>query len=198
MMNSRCTSRPSLRDGSIGNLLRENKIEKLKEYNKYYSSYLASFFDNWKKGKITLEDELKAFNRYANANKILIPQLTVSINSSIKNPEKVLFLQSVFDTLLDNSITHGFKDMESNFHFSIDIASGGNILTCVVVDNGIPPEDNNAYLATKNSGLSILRKRIQNSYSILKPWTHKGAFNIRTIPGNKGTIIKLVFPYEEA
>ena len=179
----------------IGNLLEDNEVNKLKRYVSNYEAFLAIFLENWKKEKVTLEDELEATKRYFTAKAILEERLVLKIENSVEEPQTVKYIQSVFDTLLDNSVRHGFENKAGTLQFTIIINKVNSVLECIVTDNGIPPEKKEYYLAGKESGLNILKKRILGFYAEQKIKVKKDFFEIDLLPDSGGTIVNIKLPY---
>jgi hypothetical protein len=181
----------------IGNFLADNQFEQLKIYNASYEGFLAVFLENWKKELVSLKDELVATERYLAVKAVLRSSINFKLDNNIAEPEKVLFIQSVFDTLLDNSVRHGFKGKEGELKFSISIRREDSFLRCQVIDNGIPPEDDADYLADEDSGLNILKSRIVNFYITRGVKLPPEFLEIKSLPYKDGTIVKIQIPYAE-
>lgn len=182
----------------LGNLISEGDLAKLEEYEQYYGEYLRLSYGNWKAGKkISLSNELETGENYFLAKKTRYPDIELNISSGISWYDKALFLQSVFDTVFHNSITHGFKNIDYIGQITINIDRNSQYLFCNIFDNGIPPLSSDLFFKEKERGLSLLKVRIENLYFELNRKLPENYFSVNILPEDKGTIVKLILPYEE-
>jgi LytS/YehU family sensor histidine kinase len=183
---------------TFSNLIDDGNLEKLEDYNENYGDYIRKTHENWTEEKIPLADELEAANYYYLSKKVRNINLHFEPDStSIASPESTLFLQSVFDTIIHNSIKHGFMYKEKDCRISARIYKEDLNLICIIEDNGQPPPTDDVYLSREDSGLNLLRKRIDNLYKQTKRKATTKIFTVKSLPNNAGTQIKMVFPYEE-
>lgn len=179
----------------IDNLVQDdNPLSKI--YLEAYKAFLTVFFRNWKKEKVTLYEELEEFESY-----LKVKQVTNQINFKkrilIPSTDSIHFLQSVFDTLLDNSVLWGFKDSNLTNEFSIEISQQDEFVICIITDNGKPPISDELYFCREDSGLNLLRKRVINMYEILNKEMPNNCFVAKRLSDNRGTVINIIMPYEK-
>ncbi len=184
---------------ALPNMLYLGEIDKAKVYTAEYGAYLATFFENWKKEKITLSDELTLLKQYckvkqALGKRIIFDETNVCINI---NPKTTRFIQSVFDTLLDNSVRRGFKDKQDDCYFNVRIERKGELLFCDVQDNGIPPSNPDSYFRRKDSGLNTLKSRVKGMFELRGIPVPVDFFIAESLENKGGTIVKIIMPYEE-
>lgn len=184
---------------TLPNMLQAGQIEKAIKYTNEYGSYQTVFFENWKKEVISLDDEISLLKQYVEvknaSGKPVSLQFEIPRNEI--NVSKTRFIQSVFDTLLDNSIRRGFKDKEGVCLFNVSIYRKAELLLCEVSDNGIPPSDSTSYFRREGSGLNILKSRIKAMFDLSDKKTPRDFFTAAKLPGDLGTIIKIKMPYEQ-
>ncbi len=184
---------------ALPNMLYNGEIEKAKLYTAEYGAYLATFFENWKKEKITLWDELILLKQYCNVKqalgqKVIFNEKNVCINV---NPKTTHFIQSVFDTLLDNTVRRGFKDKQGDCYFYVKIERKGKLLFCDVQDKGTPPNNSDSYFRRKDSGLNILKSRVKGMFELKNIPVPIDFFIVKAAEDMGGTIIKIIMPYDE-
>jgi len=183
---------------TFGNLIAKGDLNKLSDYNQHYGDYLLASYENWKEGKqVTLFDELEAGKSYFLSKKVRNPEIELYISSNSLDVKKILFLQSVFDTLIHNSIKHGFKNISFPVKIEIDIIRENEYLVCSMVDNGTPPSNEEAYFKRSDSGLNLLKKRVENLYIEKKLVPPLNSFSVSIRPERKGTNITFRILYNE-
>lgn len=181
----------------LPNMLHEGEVNQAIRYTDEYGSYQAIFFENWKKSRISLADELILVKQYAKVKEAAGKLLDLHIDSKTINISGIIFIQSVFDTLLDNSLRWGFKDKEEVCKFDVKIEQKNQFIYCTITDNGNPPSDPLSYFRKSDSGLNILRSRIKALFEIKKMSIPKNFFSVNKLEENSGTIIKITMPYEQ-
>lgn len=173
--------------------LYDTKKEQYSEYIRGFEAYTASYLKSWKnEKKVTLFDELEAFNRYYNFKKIAYPFLNRCINEC-SNLKTIAFIPSVFDTLLHNSIKAAYFD-NRELLFTIDMEKKKSKLVVVITDNARPPNYNAKYWKEMDSGLHLLRKRIKLfHWSFRSAWRQR-VFKVEALPNSSGTKVTIKVP----
>lgn len=162
-------------------------------YMEAYKKFLKIFLHNWGEEKITLKGELDELRSYHTVKSVL-KKIDLIEKIDIKNPDEIYFIQSVFDTLLDNSVKHGFSTKSDNCIFTIHIYKDEDYLICEITDNGIPTP----FIVREKSGLNILKKRVLDFYETMSRKCPPDYFCINSLPDNIGTYVKLILPYAKA
>lgn len=182
----------------LPNLLNDGKVDLAKAFINEWGTYQAYYFENWNNKNVTLEDEILLLEQYR-VVKILTGQEIRIIKNISDNIEvnKTKYLQSVFDTLLDNSVRRGFSKKSGICTFTINIEECKGGLLCSILDNGTPPEDPDSYLRRSDSGLNILKARIKGVYDLSGIDMPQDFFIVEALANSSGTIVKFIIPYEK-
>lgn len=180
----------------IDNLAKKGDLDLLNAYMEAYKSFLKIFLSNWSKDKVSLREEFIELESYYNVKRV---KKNIEYFKQIKlsDENEILFLQSVFDTLLDNSVKHGFKNRQTGCKFAISLHIENESLICEYTDNGAPPTNNDRYLEREDSGLNTLKKRIELFYNSVTKKPKSDFFLVEALPENKGTFVKLILPHEK-
>lgn len=179
----------------VNSLLKENKIDSAKQFTDKLGAYYNLSKESWGKETFTISDEIGILYSYCEVLKQYKNDITVKIfNDDNLHLDRIAFMNSIFDTLLDNSVNHGFRDKKGECVFIVRISLfSPDYLKIVIEDNGeSSPID--SYISSKKTdrGLSILKKRIEDKCSI-KRHEIKDVFSI-TAMGKSGTQVNIVYP----
>lgn len=167
------------------------------QFFQVYNRFLDLFSKNWSRKPLCLKHELDEFQAYVDVSKFSKNVLILG-NVLVENQEKLLFLNSIFDTLFSNSVKHGFASKQEGCIFSYAIYIKDEFVICDIFDNGTPPEDNSRYFKDPEDGLNILKRRVQLHFKYLGQIFKDDYFQVSALDNRNGTFIKICLPYAEA
>jgi LytS/YehU family sensor histidine kinase len=116
---------------------------------------------------------------------------TITVNEPI-DPENTLTPPMILQPFVENSIIHGLRDVKKDGHIHISYKKEGNMLICIVEDNGIGREKSSESKIQTNKrslGMSITKSRIEILNKIKNT---KG--NINIVDKHNGTKVELKLP----
>lgn len=137
-------------------------------------SNILSFTFRDTREKITINDEVKQINHYIEILKLRYPNrfdFTINVDSNVG---ECLTLKYLLQPFIENSIFHGFQDIEYEGIVIVDIKKQGEVIHYEIWDNGtgISQQDqkkvlengHNKHKGFNNIGISNVMKRIARAY----------------------------------
>ncbi|WP_428768921.1 histidine kinase [Treponema sp. HNW] len=148
---------------------------------------LMRYASDYKKNLIPLEEELDLIKEY-----VLIQQMRYSdINLIIKIPQKfkkVLINKFMIQTIVENSIIHGFKDYRTTGTVKITASSGNGNLILTIKDNGKGFNVESLQdFSRPHTGLASVERRLHLNYG------PQFGIKINSIP-KRGTTVVINLP----
>jgi tetratricopeptide (TPR) repeat protein len=124
---------------SISDYIRKNNSSEADEYLSKFAKVMRMTLENSEQQAIPLEDDLKALELYIQLEaKRLSDKFTyqISVADDI-DKENTLVPPMIFQPFVENSIWHGISKKEGKGHILIEIKKDGEMLHCLIDDDGI-------------------------------------------------------------
>jgi tetratricopeptide (TPR) repeat protein len=146
--------------GAIQHYIQSNKSLLAIEYLGDYAQLMRLILDSSDSEVITLEQELMIVTKHIKLESLRFPdkfssEIIVAPELSI---EDIYLPPMLIQPLIENSIKHGFSNINYQGHIKIEIKTHENNIYLIVSDNGIGVGDGDIY--KKSHALSILRERL--------------------------------------
>lgn len=189
------------------NALNSVRFYILKENVNTASSYLAKFskllrliLNHSRKEFLPLESELELIELYIDFERSRFQQeihLNTYIDKSI-DPKSITIPSMILQPFIENSIWHGFRDINRPGNISIHIEKRENALVLVVTDDGIGREaaTKQRKMTHQSQGLSITQNRLKLMGRVRNS---NFGFSIEDLHENgkpSGTSVTITLPYE--
>lgn len=188
----------------ILDLLDNNEISNAKEYADKSAEYLTIALNdvNWESTRWTLGEELTLLNYFYEAQKVILPNLSIVTRDIQKDLDNSILVTEVFTTLLHNSILYGFigKDSSGQCIFNIKIEKRGSWLFFEISDNGLVQNEEVVFLNPEkpNKGLALLKRRIETEIKLKRKMKRGLDFFSAKSNKSEGITINFMFPYAVA
>jgi len=169
---------------SIQNYMLDNDVDAALSYLSDFAKLIRITLDNVSKKRITLEDELEYLKYYLRLEQMRFDkkfEADIILPTDSENL-KILIPPMIIQPYIENSIKHGFANINKGGKIKIEFSiSENNILKCVIEDNGIGREKsrnlNKNNKSHKSKGTFITNERL----TLLNQTQGKKGFNTSTI-----------------
>lgn len=149
---------------SINDFISKNDVESASNYLTKFAKIMRQTLENSMQNDIPLEEDLKMLELYIQVESMRLNNkftYTINVENGI-DLENTLVPPLILQPFIENSIWHGLSNKASDGHIEITIKKEGNMLVCVVDDNGVgrilKPEVDS--IGTKSLGIRITKSRI--------------------------------------
>lgn len=152
---------------SINDYISKNDTHSAETYLTKFAKLMRMVLENSDQKQVPLSDDLKALELYMQLeslrlNKKFTYQIKVDDNIDMEN---TLVPPLILQPFVENSIWHGLAAKEGEGLITINIHKQGNMINCIVEDNGVGrmPETANeeSVLKKKSLGMKITKSRIE-------------------------------------
>jgi hypothetical protein len=152
---------------SIQHFILDNDKLSAQKYLSQFSRLIRSVLENSRQSTITLDQEIEALKLYTGLEKLRASRpFTVAIETDENLKAEVLRIPPlIIQPYVENAILHGLMPLrDKDGHLSITFRMVGDLLECVIDDNGVGRQK--AKLRSQNDvhhsvGLSITGRRIE-------------------------------------
>lgn len=152
---------------SIKNYIDKNDTTKASLYTSKFAKLMRMILENSEKKEIPLAQDLKALELYMQLEALRMHNkfvYEIKVDDAI-DQENTLIPPLILQPFVENSIWHGLSQKENDGKIWISIRKEGNMINCVVEDNGVGiPEKTNdeqsAHTDKKSLGMKITKSRI--------------------------------------
>lgn len=149
---------------SIGDYILKNNTRAADEYLAKFAKLMRMTLEHSEQKEVKLADDLKALELYIQLESLRLNNTftyEITVDEQI-DPETTLIPPMILQPFVENSIWHGISKKHGEGRILIQIRKEGEMINCVVEDNGIgrgkqPPESS---LPRKSLGMKITRSRI--------------------------------------
>lgn len=169
----------------------------LTDYIDKSSIYFKALLNGWKKEDWTIADELGLLQKFYESEIVVKRKVAILTDFAGVPVGKVKFMQEVFTTLLDNSMSYAFPKVAHECVFTIRIQKTENILHFEVGDNGQGADLEKYRSDDTNDGLNILNERIVNAFELAGYRRSRIPDIVISASRENGTVIKFDYPYAE-
>ena len=181
---------------SISNYIAKNESGVATEYLNKFAKIMRMILENSEKKTIPLSEELKALELYMQLeSKRLDDKFAYSIKVADDiDTENTLMPPMILQPFVENSIWHGIANKEGKGNIRIDISRSGQMLQCIIDDDGLGRKKVEAPANTKDHlslGMKITKARIE-----IMNKTRKSNGTVELFDLTKGMRVSVNLPYE--
>ena len=149
---------------SINDYIQKNDISSASNYLTKFAKIMRQTLENSNQKVIPLEEDLKLMELYLQIeSKRLKNKFTYNINVDNQlNTINTLVPPMILQPFIENSIWHGISNKDGMGHIDIDIKRDGQMIVCVVEDNGVGRKNTITNGSNQNTslGVKITKERI--------------------------------------
>ena len=124
---------------SIQYFITHNDIHSAERYISRFAKLIRMTLDNSRKLFISLDDELKLLTLYLDLEKMRFEKMfdyKIDVEEGLST-QSVKIPNMLIQPYIENSIKHGFKNMDREAYIDISFFRRENHLVCIISDNGI-------------------------------------------------------------
>ena len=181
---------------SINNYIAKNEPRVASEYLHNFARIMRMILENSEKKSIPLSEELKTLELYMQLES---KRLDDKFDYSIKvaddiDQENTLVPPMILQPFVENSIWHGISNKEGKGNIRIDISRSGQMLHCIIDDDGLGRKKTAPPASTKDQlslGMKITKARID----IINK-TKKSQGTVELFDLAKGMRVSVNLPFE--
>jgi len=152
---------------SIKNYIDKNDTAKASLYTSKFAKLMRMILENSERKEIPIAQDLRALELYMQLEALRMHNkfiYEIKVDDAI-DQENTLIPPLILQPFVENSIWHGISQRECDGKIWISIRKEGNMINCIVEDNGIgiPEQANdeqNALADKKSLGMKITKSRI--------------------------------------
>ena len=152
---------------SINRFILKNESKAASNYLTRFSRLIRMVLINSQKPMIALEEELEMLRLYLDMERLRFKDsfdYVISFKNAI-DAETVLIPPLILQPICENALWHGLMHKEGQGHLAIDLSMEGNVLQCMIADDGIGREKaaemkSKSAEKEKSMGLQITAQRL--------------------------------------
>ncbi len=151
---------------SISDYILKNDIKSADYYLTRFAKVMRMILENSDQKEVTLTDDLKALELYIQLESMRMKNkfsYEIIVDDDI-NPDNTMIPPLILQPFVENSIWHGIANKDGTGKILIHIKKEGNLLNCVVEDNGIGRQhqatEEQLNPEKKSLGMKITKARI--------------------------------------
>ena len=185
---------------SIQQYIHKNEPDMAENYLVKFSRLIRLVLENSTYAMVQMEDDLKALELYIQLEQLrLNHSFAYNIDTENVDIENVYIPPLLIQPFVENAIWHGITGLRERGSINIDIFMEGEVLTCIIEDNGKPKEyKSNQGTKSKSMGLDLIRKRLdllQNLHGTRYDFSIED--RIDKHQHQSGKRVRLTLPYEQ-
>ncbi|MCB0761096.1 MAG: histidine kinase [Flavobacteriales bacterium] len=153
---------------SIKHYIIKSEREQAADYITLFSTMIRKMLNHSRTEFVSLREEVDFLNTYLEMERMRFEQnFTFTVDcESCPNPEHFMIPPMLIQPFCENSIWHGLMPREENRRLLVSFAATGNMLTCIVEDNGIgltaaKKSKTHSTKTRKSHGMNIIQERIE-------------------------------------
>ncbi len=188
---------------SINSFISENNSKEAQTYLSKFARLMRLILENSRKTTVALIDEIQALQLNLELEQLRFDgrfNFSIEVDSNI-DQEGVYIPPMLIQPAIENAIKHGVKGMEGKGLITLSITADGDMLKCIVEDNGVGREitmknkDDNDHVSLGTQvtmeRLAILRqeRNMRSGMEIIDLKNEEGI--------GAGTKVILIIPFEE-
>ncbi|MEO8147547.1 MAG: tetratricopeptide repeat protein [Bacteroidia bacterium] len=190
---------------SIHSFIQQNKGEQASEYLIKFSRLMRLILENSNFEEVPLQSDLEALGLYMELEAARMNNkfsFSIDVDENI-DAENTLIPPLILQPFVENSIWHGMLHKESGGHITINISKNGEMIKCLVEDNGIGREKATEMKSSlqkekhKSLGMKITNERIDIINRVKKSKAFvalKDLYDEAKLP--IGTLVEVQLPLE--
>jgi LytS/YehU family sensor histidine kinase len=179
---------------SVSDYMLKNDIETADRYLTRFARLMRQTLEQSASSEVTLEDDLNALRTYLDLEQLRLKgkmTYTLSVDENI-NSSAVLVPSLILQPFIENSIVHGIGPKEGEGKINIKISREGNLLNCMLEDDGVGRNQNVSNNGHKSYGMQITQTRID-----LLNKMHNSHGGIKLTDLQPGLRVEVKIPYIE-
>ncbi len=148
---------------SIADYINNNQTKMASDFTARFAMLMRMVLENSEHKEIPLADDLQALELYMQLESFRYQNkfdYHVEVDETI-DPENTLVPPLILQPLIENSIKHGLAGKKGKGHLTIRIQQAGNMLNCIVEDDGEGIKETTDTAERKSMGMKITRARIE-------------------------------------
>jgi len=184
-------------------LLDNQKTSEIKACLEKFSYLTRSILENSEKKEIPLVAELETLKLYMELEnmRFKIPFTSEILIDHMIDPITTMIPPLILQPLIENSIKHGFNELNKAGHIKIEVKQENEKLVCLIEDNGVgrqktqlkPP----VHFKKESKGMKIIEERLRLISEIKKTKSFYLIDDLKDSSNNPaGTRVKMFLPYE--
>ncbi len=184
---------------SINDYIDKHDIDKATDYTTKFAKLMRMILENSEHKEIPLADDLKTLELYMQLENMRMNNkfsYEIKVDDNI-DPDNTLIPPLILQPFVENSIWHGIAGKNDNGKIWIHIKKEGNMINCVVEDNGVGirqsahSEKETSGTSKKSLGMKITNERIDILNKLKRS---NAAVTLSSLSG--GTKIEVKLPEE--
>lgn len=147
---------------SITDYIDKDQNRTASEFTAKFARLMRTVLENSEHKEIPLEEDIKALELYMQLESLRMQNkfgYTIDIDSDI-DAENTLIPPLMLQPFVENAIWHGMSQKEDKGHITITIRRDGDMLDCIVQDDGPGMKESNAAGTKTSLGMPITKARI--------------------------------------
>jgi len=152
---------------SVQSYISANDNLKAMSYLAKFSQLMRNILENSRKVMITVEEEVNTLSLYMELEAMRFKdafEFEVKVSVSIV-PSRTYIPPMLIQPFVENSIKHGFRNLDRKGRLMIDFFAMNGVLSCKIEDNGIgrikaQEQDRNTNIYHKSLGMLVIRERL--------------------------------------
>jgi hypothetical protein len=183
---------------SIQGLIASDRNQDARQYLNKFASLMRSILSHSTKDWIGLDEEVTCLKTYLEIEKLCRNDSFdfEFIFSEEVDPENIEVPPMIIQAFLENSIIHGFKNMEEKGHISVQFSFLEQLLTCEIHDNGLGLTHSTKTKKKNHESMAVnlITERLKKLTHINEPVIMEEKFSKDGTV--KGTKVVLYLPYK--
>ena len=167
----------------------QGKIQQMNETIHTFASLLRSILNSSKLEEVSLAKEIKTLGNYMNLEQQMSSNLfeyTIDIKTKNIDPEELLIPPMLLQPFIENSIKHGFYQLNKKGKITISFSVEEEFLQCKIKDNGIGIAKSKEQKKQHHASMAI-----QVTKERIESFSGKNTLHITE---ENGTLISFVIP----
>lgn len=145
----------------------EGETEQMNSTINTFATLLRSILNSSRQEEISLKDEIKTLNNYLTLEQQMAAKkfdYEIHTNTNGIDVEEILIPPMLIQPFVENSVKHGFQQIDRKGKIDIDFTVNGEYLECMIKDNGIGIEQSKQIKKNHHpsTALKVTQERIQS------------------------------------
>lgn len=180
-------------------MVRNQETEKSISYLSSFASLLRVNLEHSQSAFVPLEQEVEALSNYLNLQALRFENAFDYFLHVPDNMDDIFIPPMLLQPFVENAVQHGVQELDYKGIINIDIRKEGDMLHCIIEDNGTGIQENKPVGANNKQSLSthINKKRLEMLSRKTGKQSRLEIKNKADLNAGKGTIVEIYFPYLE-
>ncbi len=178
---------------SVRHLVLSGQQTEADRYLLRFSKLLRGLLHDMEQSKVSLASEIKLIQNYLVLEEMRLQntiQWKIQLPDELR-PEELWMPSMLLQPIIENSLWHGFRNINYQGELNITFALQQNVLRCTITDNGVGLKPATTPRENEGVGLQNVKERL----SLFSQYDKKPySMNIASGPGQKGTVVHILIP----